>query len=63
MSTWELWKSQADSSYTLVESGRADIHELVGPDAQLVASIEAADYVSGKEKQHQILGWEPYKQD
>ena len=60
---YELWHSRDDGSdvYTLLPVDLAHDRSLLEPEARMIWSVEAATWEDACRRQHEFLGWEPYK--
>jgi len=65
MPRFELWFHEDDegAAYELLgdEVPRGPANLPAEPGARIVAVIEAESYEAAKQRQHELLGWEPYK--
>lgn len=60
MKKYDLWFSPSENSYAFSESS---VHHDMGleEDAEIIWSVEADSWQEACAKQHEYLGWEPYK--
>jgi hypothetical protein len=58
---YELWHSESESSYDRFASGDKGNADMLPPDAHLIWTVEAESWDDACRKQHEFLGWEPYK--
>ena len=60
---YELWHSHDRGSdvYTLLPAGAQREQTLLEPNAKVIWTIDAESWNEACQKQHEFLGWEPYK--
>jgi hypothetical protein len=60
---YELWHSPNGRTdiYTLLAAGAPRAAALLEPDATVVWTVEAETWDEACRKQHEFLGWDPYK--
>jgi len=60
---YELWQSREGNVevHTLLPSGTRLSPPLLEPDARVIWKFEAENWEDARRKQHEFLGWEPYK--
>ena len=58
---YELWYSKNQNSYALFPKGDESNMRLLESDAKLIWEVSATSWEEAVSKQHEYLGWEPYK--
>jgi hypothetical protein len=58
---YELWQSDSESSYSFFASGDKANADMLPIDARLIWTVEADSWEEACRRQHEFLGWEPYK--
>ena len=60
---YELWHVRDGDAdvYTLLPSGASHDQALLESSARVIWSVEARTWDDARQRQHEFLGWEPYK--
>ena len=58
----EVWKSETENSYTVLDPENESARRLFSQDAVLLYTIEADTWKEIMQEFHRRMGWEPYKQ-
>jgi hypothetical protein len=61
LSVYVLYSSDSEGSLNFFEEGATAAKALLKPDARLVWKVEAKSWEIACLKEHEFLGWEPYK--
>jgi len=56
---YELWKES--DGYSFFPEDNVRMRSLLGAEAVLLLTVEAASWEEAQSKKHEFLGWEPYK--
>ena len=56
---YELWSD--DAGYSFFGEDNESARRLLKADARLIWTVEASTWEDARTKQHEFLGWEPYK--
>lgn len=61
MNKYDLWYSESECCYTMFPAEHDPATHGVEEDAVLLKTFEVPTWEDARCKQHEFLGWEPYK--